>query len=182
MYCLVVFNWISFNMMLNMLIMMDIILIGIRIVGNIVSMIINGKLYMVIIGSDGKYEIKLNDGFSGVILVIVMQMGEVDYGEFELVIKDVMILLLIIKSSSIVVNLFVSDLVVLMFDSDVVNWLVKQVGVVVMNFSNVNDMMIYYVSESGLVVLFKGFVDNQSIVVYIYVMSVSGLMFDKIVL
>ena len=96
--------------------------------------------------------------------------------------KDVTIPPLTIKSSSTAVNLSVSDLAALTSDSDAVNWLVKQAGVVATNPSNANDTMTYHASESGLVALFKGLADNQSTTVHIYATSASGLTSDKIAL
>ncbi|MCT0194821.1 WxL domain-containing protein [Lactiplantibacillus plantarum] len=181
-YRLAVFNRISLNTTLNTPTTTDTTLTGTGIAGNTVSTTINGKSYTATIGSDGKYEIKLNDGLSGVTSVTVTQTGEADYGESESVTKDVTIPPLTIKSSSTAVNLSVSDLAALTSDSDAVNWLVKQAGVVATNPSNANDTMTYHASESGLVALFKGLADNQSTTVHIYATSASGLTSDKIAL
>lgn len=181
-YRLAVFNRISLNTTLNTPTTTDTTLTGTGIAGNTVSTTINGKSYTATIGSDGKYEIKLNDGLSGVTSVTVTQTGEADYGESESVTKDVTIPPLTIKSSSTAVNLSVSDLAALTSDSDAVNWLVKQAGVVATNPSNANDTMTYHASESGLVALFKGLADNQSTAVHIYATSASGLTSDKIAL
>ena len=71
---------------------------GTGIAGNTVSTTINGKSYTATIGSDGKYEIKLNDGLGH--FSHSNADGRADYGESESVTKDVTIPPLTIKNST----------------------------------------------------------------------------------
>ncbi|MBU7493280.1 cell surface protein [Lactiplantibacillus pentosus] len=181
-YRLAVFNKVSLKTTLDTPTSTDGKLTGSGIAGNTVSTTINGTTYTATIGSDGKYEIKLNNTLNGVSSVTVTQTGDADYGESESVTKDVTVAPLTIKSTTTSVNLSVTDLEGLTSDADVVSWLVKQAGVVATNPSNASDTMTYYASESDLLTTFKGLADNESTTVHVYAKSASGLKSEELAL
>lgn len=181
-YRLAIFNKVSLKTTLDTPTSTDSKLTGSGIAGNTVSTTINGTTYTATIGSDGKYEIKLNNTLNGVSSVTVTQTGDADYGESESVTKDVTVAPLTIKSTTTSVNLSVTDLEGLTSDADVVSWLVKQAGVVATNPSNASDTMTYYASESDLVTTFKGLADNGSTTVHVYAKSASGLKSEELAL
>ncbi|MCT3065673.1 cell surface protein [Lactiplantibacillus pentosus] len=161
-YRLAVFNKVSLKTTLDTPTSTDSKLTGSGIAGNTVSTTINGTTYTATIGSDGKYEIKLNNTLNGVSSVTVTP--------------------LTIKSTTTSVNLSVTDLEGLTSDADVVSWLVKQAGVVATNPSNASDTMTYYASESDLLTTFKGLADNGSTTVHVYAKSASGLKSEELAL